>query len=107
MNIKPELLVDGYKIDHRRQYPAGTQIVFSNLTARKTRRQSCEKIVFFGLQYFIKEYLINQWNDNFFSQPVEKVLGRFALEAVDDQDVVTLQGNFERRTHMAPRMQVH
>lgn len=77
MKINPELLVDGYKIDHRRQYPAGTQIVFSNLTARKTRRQNCEKIVFFGLQYFIKEYLINQWNENFFSQPVEKVLGRF------------------------------
>ena len=77
MKTKPELQIDGYKVDHKRQYPAGTQIILSNLTARGTRRENTEKVVFFGLQYFIKEYLINQWNDNFFSQPIDKILNRF------------------------------
>lgn len=28
------LLTDGYKLDHRRQYPVGTQFVYSNWTPR-------------------------------------------------------------------------
>ena len=28
---------DAYKLDHRRQYPAGTEYVYSNLTARGSR----------------------------------------------------------------------
>ncbi len=75
--IPPETQIDGYKVDHRRQYPAGTQIIASNLTSRGTRRLNTDKVVFFGLQYFVKEYLINQWNEGFFKQPVEKVLARF------------------------------
>jgi nicotinamide phosphoribosyltransferase len=78
LNIAPETQIDGYKVDHRRQYPTGTQLIASNLTARGTRRKNTDKVVFFGLQYFVKEYLINQWGENFFSQPKEKVLSRFA-----------------------------
>jgi nicotinamide phosphoribosyltransferase len=77
MQTYPETQIDGYKVDHRRQYPNGTEIINSNLTARGTRRQDTQEVVFFGLQYFIKEYLINQWNKNFFSQPKEKVVQRF------------------------------
>ncbi len=75
--MNPETAIDGYKVDHIRQYPKGTRVIFSNLTARKTRRPNVDKVVFFGLQYFVKEYLIKQWNDNFFSQPKEKVIARF------------------------------
>jgi nicotinamide phosphoribosyltransferase len=78
MKTCPETQIDGYKVDHRRQYPEGTQVIASNLTSRGTRRPNTDKVVFFGLQYFIKEYLINQWNENFFSQPKEKVLTRFS-----------------------------
>lgn len=28
------LLTDGYKLDHRRQYPEGTEYVYSNWTPR-------------------------------------------------------------------------
>lgn len=73
----PELMCDGYKIDHIHQYLKETQIIGSNLTARGTRRKNVNKVVFFGLQYFIKEYLIKQWNENFFSKPKEEVLARF------------------------------
>jgi len=77
MQINPAIQIDGYKVDHKRQYPANTQVIFSNLTARKTRRLNCDHIVFFGLQYFIKEFLIKQWNENFFQQPIETTVEAF------------------------------
>lgn len=76
--IAPETQIDGYKVDHRRQYPADTQLIASNLTARGTRRVGVNKVVFFGLQYFVKEYLINQWNRNFFQQPLDAIVTRFS-----------------------------
>lgn len=77
MNIAPETTIDGYKVDHRRQYPEGTELIVSNLTCRGTRRPNTDKVVFFGLQYFIKEYLIREWMDNFFNLPKETVVARF------------------------------
>jgi nicotinamide phosphoribosyltransferase len=76
--MNPETQIDGYKVDHRRQYPKGTQTIVSNFTARGTRREDKNvKIVFFGLQYFIKKYLIKAWDENFFALPVEEVVARF------------------------------
>lgn len=73
MKMNPMLMADWYKIGHPFQYPEGTTLVYSNLTPRSSRLKT-DKMVFFGLQYFIKEYLIDYFNDNFFSQPIEKVL---------------------------------
>jgi len=74
----PESSCDGYKLDHRRQYPKGTQFVLSNLTPRSTRRgDGYEKVVYFGGQWFIKQHLIKEWNEEFFQKPVEEVLHRF------------------------------
>lgn len=72
--MNPLNLIDFYKADHRSQYPTGTECVFSNLTARKSRLPEVDKIVFFGLQYFIKEYLINNWKLNFFEQPKDSII---------------------------------
>jgi nicotinamide phosphoribosyltransferase len=72
--MNPLNQIDFYKADHRSQYPKGTQLVFSNLTPRKTRREGVDKIVFFGLQYFVMEYMIRQWNENFFQKPKEQVV---------------------------------
>jgi nicotinamide phosphoribosyltransferase len=77
MNLNPVTAIDGYKVDHRRQYPDQTEIIFSNLTARTTRRNYTDKMVFFGLQYFIKDFLIKRWNADFFQQPKEAVISRF------------------------------
>lgn len=77
MTSNPATLKDGYKIDHRRQYPNNTQLVFSNLTARGSRVKGIDKVLSFGLQYFTKEYLINEWNKNFFSKPVEEVCKKY------------------------------
>jgi len=47
------LLTDSYKLSHYKQYPKGTTKVFSYFESRQTDIP----ITFFGLQYFIKEYL--------------------------------------------------
>lgn len=73
------LLTDGYKLDHRRQYPNGTERVYSNWTPRSCKffPEASEGAVVFGIQYFIKEYLIKQMNEGFFSQPKDKVVSAF------------------------------
>jgi nicotinamide phosphoribosyltransferase len=63
--------VDAYKLDHRRQYPPGTEYVFSNLTARGTRLPDVDRTVFFGLQAFLN-HLDEKWGV-FFSLSGEEV----------------------------------
>lgn len=70
-------LTDGYKVDHRRQYPRGTELVYSNWTPRKSRVPGVEKVVFFGLQYFIKKYLIEEFNQSFFNRPKAEVVAEY------------------------------
>lgn len=67
--IQPIALSDFYKTDHRRQYPKGTELVYSNLTPRGSRIEGVNEVVVFGIQYFIKEYLIKQFNEGFFWVP--------------------------------------
>lgn len=68
---------DFYKVDHRRQYPKGTTEVYSNLTARGSRIPEIDKIVVFGLQYFIQEYLVKRFNTEFFRANKNDVLGAY------------------------------
>lgn len=72
------LYTDGYKVDHRRQYPNQTTLVYSNWTPRKSRIEGVESVVFFGLQYFIKRYIIEDFEKNFFSQPKADVCKRYS-----------------------------
>ncbi len=74
----PLTFIDFYKADHRSQYPKGTTTVFSNWTPRKSRIDDIDSVVFFGLQYFVKEYLIRRWNRDFFEQPKADVVNRYA-----------------------------
>ena len=75
--MNPLLLTDGYKLDHRRQYPDGTTLVYSNWTPRKSRHEHIEAVVFFGLQYFLKKYVIDDFNANFFGKPKEEILAKY------------------------------
>lgn len=77
MRINPLNCIDFYKADHRRQYPNGTTLVYSNFTPRKSRIPNVDKIIFFGLQYFIKERLIKDWNEGFFNLPLEQVIKQY------------------------------
>jgi nicotinamide phosphoribosyltransferase len=76
MTINPLTAIDFYKADHRRQYPQGTTEVYSNFTARSAKFANVteDRIIFFGLQYFIQDFLINAWESNFFDKPKEDVV---------------------------------
>ncbi|HVV05842.1 MAG TPA: nicotinate phosphoribosyltransferase [Puia sp.] len=93
MKLLPILLKDGYKVGHKFQYPENTTLVYSNMTPRKSRNEGVDEIVFFGLQYFIKEYLIRQFEENFFRRPKAEVLLEYArrLDAYLGKDSITYQ----------------
>ncbi len=75
--MNPLLLTDGYKLGHKEQYPDGTTLVYSNWTPRKSRIDGIDNVVFFGLQYFIKEYLIKRFNEDFFDKPKREVISEY------------------------------
>jgi nicotinamide phosphoribosyltransferase len=85
MNINPVLAIDGYKVSHKNQFPEGCNLVYSNLTARSAKHKTIPdsiwtgKTVFFGLQYFIKKFLIEDFNKNFFSRSREDVVNEYTL----------------------------
>ncbi len=76
MKIQTPLLLDGYKIGHVFQYPPDTTMVYSNLTARSSRT-GINKVVAFGFQYFVEEYLIRQFKETFFDRPKDEVLAEY------------------------------
>ena len=76
--MNPLLFTDGYKVDHRRQYPENTTLVYSNWTPRKSRIGNIDEVVFLVLQYFIKKYMIEDFQENFFNQPKDVVCKKYA-----------------------------
>lgn len=77
LKIPATLLCDFYKISHREQYPNKTEIVYSTWIPRATRREGIDHVVAFGFQAFIKEYLVDYFNENFFSRSVEDVVNEY------------------------------
>lgn len=74
---------DAYKLSHKGFMVDKTEVIYSNFTARSCKYLPVnheffdKKIVSFGLQYFIKDYLMREWNEKFFNQPKEKVIGKY------------------------------
>jgi nicotinamide phosphoribosyltransferase len=67
--MNPVFLIDFYKVGHVSQYPTDTTQVWSNFTARSSRVPDQKHVVFFGLQYFIKAILQEEWQSEFFDRP--------------------------------------
>lgn len=82
MYINPLHAIDFYKSGHMKQYPEGTTLVYSNFTPRSGERTNLPKdndgrVVFFGLQYIIQDFLINQFNTDFFEQDKSDVVSEY------------------------------
>jgi nicotinamide phosphoribosyltransferase len=58
-------------------YPEGTEYVYSTWTPRASRYDGIKDVVVFGQQAFIKTYLIDFFNNNFFNKPKEKVVSDY------------------------------
>lgn len=68
-NLIPTLLCDFYKISHREQYPKGTEVVYSTWIPRSNKHlPQAKTAIAFGFQAFIKEWLIDFFNENFFQK---------------------------------------
>ncbi len=73
----PVLLTsDSYKQSHETLYPDGLTFLYSNLIPRKSRIKGIEQVVVFGIQAFIKDYLIERFN-RFFAKPLDVVLKEY------------------------------
>ena len=89
---------DGYKLGHHRMYPEGTEQVYSNWTPRSNKYfpEATEGSVVFGIQYLIKKYLIDEFNQNFFGLPKEKAVEMFYRRVhnfvgIESQDINILK----------------
>ena len=76
-NYNPLLLIDFYKSTHHEQYPQGLTKMVSYYTPRMSRLDDVDTVTLFGLQAFIKEYLIDGFNAGFFSRPEEEVVAEY------------------------------
>lgn len=68
---------DYYKTFHKMAYHPDINKVYSNFTSRNGKLSNVPnnaEVVFVGLQYFIKDYLINEWNETFFKLDKEKAV---------------------------------
>ena len=74
--MNPIMLIDIYKLDHRRQYPAATTRVYANWTPRESRIPGINHVVLFGLQAFLDRYLGREFGA-FFAAPVDEVAERY------------------------------
>ncbi|MGB0870531.1 MAG: nicotinate phosphoribosyltransferase [Flavobacteriales bacterium] len=75
--MNPLHYTDGYKLDHRRQYPENTSLVYSNWTPRKSRIKGVDKVVFYGLQYFLKKYIIEDFQTHFFDKNKKEICAKY------------------------------
>lgn len=67
------LMTDGYKLSHHQQYPKGTEVVYSNFTARSNKHSPhVTHVVSFGQQMMLKLLLGNF--ESFFATPKDKIL---------------------------------
>ena len=71
--MTPIVLTDYYKTEHFRMYPPNTTKIYSNLTPRKSRMKGVDSIVVFGIQHFIKKYLLGKFKTEFFDKKWEDV----------------------------------
>jgi len=77
MKINAMLLKDFYKMCHLYQIPTGMTKSVSYFTPRKSRVDMWPNVVNFGLQAFIKEWLIENFNETFFNRPEEEVINEY------------------------------
>ncbi len=88
------LLCDTYKQVHQDQYPSNLKQLTSYWVPRKSmfsEHGDYNKMVFFGLQAFIQEYLIEYFNNNFFKVPLDKVIEEYTHY----MDIQLGEGNYK------------
>lgn len=99
MNLFPLHSTDAYKLGHRAMMQQGTELLYSNLTPRSDRLFKGgplfdHKMVVFGIQGFIKEFLIETFDAEFFSQPKQMAVARYKrrVDTMMGEGVIPVDG---------------
>lgn len=74
--IGAQFWIDFYKVGHVVQYDKSVTQIWSNYTPRTCRIPGVNHMVFFGLQYFIKEILQKEW-DKFFAKDWTDIVSEY------------------------------
>ena len=77
LKTNPMLLIDFYKAVHAEMLPKNITKSVSYFTPRMSRVDMWNEVVMFKLQAFCKEYLIEYFNDYFFNESEEEVIGQY------------------------------
>ena len=79
MNTLAILLSDTYKQTHDRMYPKNLKKLVSYWVPRKSMfvNEENQKMVWFGLQGFIQEWLVEYFERNFFNLPLDVVINEY------------------------------
>jgi nicotinamide phosphoribosyltransferase len=75
--MNPIYYIDFYKVGHINQYPAGITQIWSNWTPRYSRIAGQDTVVHFGLQYFLKKVLLEEFDAEFFAQPLPLLIDQY------------------------------
>ena len=78
MYMNPLLIKDFYKATHADCYPDGITRIVSYFTPRMSRLEGQDRLVMFGLQAFIKEYLIESFDKYFFKRDKQEVINEYS-----------------------------
>lgn len=74
----PTLLCDFYKTAHKDQYKPNTSLIYSTWTPRSNQHlQKVDRVVQFGLQAFIKKYLMSYFDEAFFKRAEDEVVTEY------------------------------
>ena len=76
------LMSDYYKQAHAEQYPEGITKLISYATARMTRMPKemlGDKLTVFGIQSYVKDFLIERFNETFFNVPLEEAMAEYEM----------------------------
>jgi len=90
--LDPVFACDFYKMHHKFQYPSGSQVIYANFTPRSNRLSKgidgkpIDKIVWVGLQGFIKWFLIDHFNKYFFNRPIDQIVSKLKRRMGPDYD---------------------
>ena len=90
-NVMAMLLADGYKHVHAEQFPSGMTKLVSYVTPRMSRLSTQNEMILFGLQAFIKDYLIEYFRTYFFALNEGDVLYEYQKVL----DVMLGEGNYD------------
>jgi len=95
--MNPMLKVDFYKPHHQDMYPENMTKLYSNGTCRKSRLSGIDNVVVFGMQHFILEYLIKDFNENFFGNQYRLNYDGTVLNFSKGHPFVKIQSDFKSK----------